>query len=86
VKTWTDKQEAAEAATEGECVSAVFVGRTVDGKVEPKPGTDLVYFLTPKDASPDLMRELAFEARHGKPMDSYQRACMKYAEKAMSNA
>jgi len=80
LKTWTDKQEAAEAAIEGECVSAVFVGRTVNGKVEPKPGTDWVYFLTPKDAGPDLMRELAFEARHGKPMDSYQRTVLAHAK------
>jgi len=79
MRTWTDKQEAAEAATEGECVSAIFVGRTYDGKVEPKPGTNWLYFLTPKDADPDVMRELAFEARHGKPMDSYQRSLLKYA-------
>lgn len=57
VLTFDSFAEAVEAAPDGFKIGGVFVGET------PR------YFLHPQDAPDVAVRELAFEATHGRPMN-----------------
>jgi hypothetical protein len=67
--------DAAAALGEGELVCGAY--RVPDEGEDPDPAFPIgrpVYFTAPVTAGPELMRELGFQARFGKPMDDYQRA------------
>lgn len=76
LRTFNTWQEASDAATENESVCGAYA-EVAEGE---DPYSRPVYFLAPRDASDDLMRELSFEARFGRPMDGYQRWALEEAK------
>ncbi len=73
VQTFSTFAEALEHRTEETSICGTY--RDDEAK-------DPVYFLAPADADDDVMRQLSYEVKYGKPMDDYQLWLVDQAKKA----